>query len=92
MPTLIGKFGQPNGPALAAVMEMAKLRAAFLEGPLSKATPTKTFEPPAPTELPKKTGNGDDKGDNYPDKGEASPPTDPDDGPDDDEIGFDDRL
>ena len=46
----LGKLGQPNGPSLASVMELAQLRKTFLAG----GKPALEIEgPPAPPALPK---------------------------------------
>ena len=46
----LGKLGQPNGPSLASVMELAQLRKTFLAGlPMLKASqPVEALDPPAP--------------------------------------------
>jgi hypothetical protein len=72
----LGKLGQPNGPTLASVMELAQLRKTFLaglppmleiEGPPAPPTSSSIDGPPEPPPL-EHDGRGD-LDDNYPDFG-----------------------
>jgi hypothetical protein len=70
----LGKLGQPNGPSLASVMELARMRKTFLAGlpPMLEASRAALeIEPPEPPPPPVTNNAGD--GDNYPDRSEAPP-------------------
>ena len=69
----LGKLGQPDGPSLASVMELAKMRKTFLAGlpPMLEASQTALDGPPEPPAPPVTNNAGDN--DNYPDRLEAPP-------------------
>ena len=72
----LGKLGQPNGPSLASVMELAKMRETFLAGlPPMLETSRAELEidgPPVPPASPSLANNARDLND-YPDRSEAPP-------------------